>query len=474
MKKTIIMSKISLALFLSLLSINKLEAQISNWYGELKVQGTTLPITLEIDKRSDTTIIMMGSPAQTSEMFPITKQRLEGDSILFTIKPMGVVYRGEYNKDKTKIKGSFKQGLLVTDLEFEKKKEKFEIKRPQEPKPPYPYLEKELSFQTPGVDYTFNGTLTLPNENGKFPCVVLITGSGLQNRDEEIMGHKPFKVIADYLTRQGIAVFRYDDRGWGSNNPELMDANTYDYAKDAQNAINLLRNHPNIDKTKIGVIGHSEGGIIASIITSMDKDIAFAVLLAGTGMNGYEVLKQQTKEILQKEKASKDVINYQIQALDEIYRLIKENKTDEEISKEMNSFFDKVYNSLSDKKRGDYQFSSKAARTQFISQSSGKWMRCFMTLEPKDFLEKINQPLLSIIGTKDIQVLYKYNMPAIEKAVLSSGNKNFEKYSAKNMNHLFQECKKCTIGEYSELEETFSPKVLTRIAEFIHKYSNIR
>ncbi|MFA6805853.1 MAG: hypothetical protein WCR29_00385, partial [Bacteroidales bacterium] len=164
----------------------KVEAQTTNWYGELKVSVQLLPITLKIEQSPDTTIILMGSPSQTKEMFGVTKQRIEGDSILFSIKNMGLVFRGKYNETKDSIFAIFKQGFVSEDLVLAKTDKTFEIKRPQEPKPPYPYIEEELSFKVPGVNYDFKGTLTLPSKEGKYPCVILVTGSGLENRDEEI------------------------------------------------------------------------------------------------------------------------------------------------------------------------------------------------------------------------------------------------------------------------------------------------
>lgn len=470
MKNNNFMSKICLALFLVLFSVSAF-AQTTNWYGEIKVQGAVLPITLNIEKKADTTIILMGSPAQTKEMFSVTKQRIEGDSIIFSIKNMSIVYRGKLNKSKDEIVGVFKQGLLLTDLTFKKLQEKFEYKRPQEPKPPFSYVEQELSFTTPGVDYDFKGTLTLPSKEGKYPCVILITGSGLQNRDEEVFGHKPFKVIADYLTKNGIAVFRYDDRGWGSKNAELFNATSLDYVKDAQSAFNMLKSNPNIDSKKIGMLGHSEGGLIAPICASQNKDIAFVILLAGPGVSGYDVLMQQNKEIMQKAKASKFQINSQLDALSKINVLIRSNVSSSELETKMNTYFDSIISKLSEKKKKDYQYTSPAARTQFISQINLPWMRTFFVLDPQDYLPKLSQPVLALNGDKDIQVISKYNLPAIKKAMKIAKNNNFEYFEAKGMNHLFQECKEGTIDEYQTIEQTISPIILEKLKTFIQKYS---
>lgn len=467
MRKSVILLGVIILLF-SLFSQN-LEAQTTNWYGELKVSVQLLPITLKIEEKADTTIILMGSPSQTEQMLGITKQRLEGDSILFTIKDMRIVFRGKYNKAKDTIYASFQQGFLSEELILAKTDKTFELKRPQEPKPPYPYIEEELSFRVEGVNYDFKGTLTLPSKEGLYPCVILITGSGLQNRDEEIFSHKPFKVIADYLTRDGIGVFRYDDRGWGVEtiDSSIINATTLDFAVDAEAAFCMLRNHPNIDKNNIGMLGHSEGGTIASISASNNPDIKFIILLAGPGLKGIDVLKQQNTVFFEKANMPKHALDFQLSAFDRIYKLIEKDLSNNEIDKRMNKWYDKELRKIDKGKRKDIQFTSPAMRTQFNNQLSSNWMRTFLKLNPLDYLKKVNQPVFAINGTNDIQVLYQYNLPAIEKALKKAKNKNYQIVTAVGMNHLFQDSKTGMIDEYSTIEQTISPIVLLQIKNFI-------
>lgn len=192
---------VNLVLFLCFFEFNIQAQDINYWYGELNISSTKLPITLKIEQKPDTTIILMGSPSQTNEMFGVTKQRLIGDSIVFSIKNMGLVLRGKYNDTKDTIYASFKQGFLSENLILAKTEKIYKLNRPQEPIPPYPYIEEEMDFNVKGVNYDFKGTLTLPSKDKKHPCLILVTGSGIQNRDEEVFGHKPFKVLADYLTK---------------------------------------------------------------------------------------------------------------------------------------------------------------------------------------------------------------------------------------------------------------------------------
>lgn len=455
--------------FLGLSNIDLKAQEKTNWYGELNVSSTTLPITLTIETKADTTIIMMGSPNQTDQMFGITKQRVTKDSIVFSIKSMGVVYRGKYNEKRDSIFGSFKQGVMLQNLAFGKTNKVYSLSRPQEPKPPYPYIEQELGFKVEGVDYDFKGTLTLPSKEGVYPCVILVTGSGMENRDEEVFAHKPFKVIADYLTRNGIAVYRYDDRGWGAKtiDPKIIDATTFDFANDAQAAFEMLKKQPNIDSKNIGMLGHSEGGAIASICASRNQDLKFIILFAGPGMKGLDVLLQQNEEVFKQQNAPKYVIDVQLASLKKIYELIDKSLPNEEIKKLMNEWFDSESKKYTKEEWKNIQFSSEASRIQFVSMLTSEWMKTFLKLDPADYLSKVNQPVFALNGTKDVQVLSKYNLPAIENAMKQAKNEHFSQYKAEGMNHLFQECKTCTVEEYSKIEQTISPIVLDKLRDFI-------
>lgn len=466
MKKNI---NVLLVLILCLFSIKSFSQETTSWYGELSLPNASLPITLKIENAADTTIILMGSPSQTKEMFSVTKQKLTQDSILFTIKDLNIVFKGRYNDTKDTIFSSFKQGFLQKELVLVKTKELYETKRPQEPQPPYPYIEEELSFRVEGVNYEFNGTLTLPNKEGVFPCVILISGSGTQNRDEEIMGHKPFKVIADYLTRNNIAVFRYDDRGWKGDitDSTIINATTLDYAADAKAALDMLLTHPNLNPKQIGVLGHSEGGAIASILSANNPKVSFVVLLASPAQKGIDVLLQQNEVILKNIDMPKYAVDMQLDALKQIYNLFKKGYSNKEVEERMNAWFEKKLSKLKPEERKESQFVFPMERRKFITQLSSPWMRCFLELNPYDYMKSITQPLFALNGTHDVQVLYQYNMPQIEKALKKANNKNHKIYKAVGYNHLFQQCTTGMIDEYSKIEQTISPIILEEIKEFI-------
>lgn len=413
MKKAII-------LFITLFS-TALYAQKTDYYeGNLEFKGQKLPLTLEVSIGKDTTALL-GSPAQTKELIPATKIVLRNDSLMFSVKQLKATFKGKINQTKDTVCGNFKQLFVNIPLCLVKKeKPEIIINRPQNPPANPSYIQEEITFRTEGVDYDFKGTLTYPKKEGKYPLMIMISGSGIQNRDEEIMQHRPFAVIADYMANNGIAVFRYDDRGFGTEDTALFNATTLDFANDVESALNTVKNHPNIDTDKIGLVGHSEGGLIAPIVASRNNDVDFLILLAGPGVNGMEVLIEQNKAIY------------------------KASKNPEELAKQL-----------------------EMLQSRKFEGADQPWMKCFLDLEPAEYLKQVKQPVLVLNGTKDLQVLYKQNLPAIEKALKKGGNKSYEIHKLKGLNHLFQECKTGSPNEYYQIEQTISPKVLKLMKDFV-------
>jgi pimeloyl-ACP methyl ester carboxylesterase len=409
-------------LFLLLFAINSyVFSQDTTYYkGDLKINDANqMPITLKIIQQKDTTLYFLGSPSQTQEYFPASKVKHYGDTLSIGIKQLGVVIKGLFNNDKTVFNSTFKQGLMKTDIAFIKTKQAFSYNRPQTPKPPFDYNIEELTFKTPSCDYIFHGTLTYPKTNKKYPLVVLVTGSGLENRDEEIFSHKPFAVIADYFAKNGIATFRYDDRGFGQKDTLLMKGTTLDFALDCESAIKMLKDNEHIDKNHIGVVGHSEGGLIAEVIASRNKDVSFIVLLAAPSITGKDIMISQTKKILASNGASKEDIDKNVNEINAM------------------TFNDNSINDI--------------------------WTKCFYYLDPKDYLKKIKCPTLVLNGSKDMQVIPEENIPYMQKYLT---NKPTIKVMP-NLNHLFQHCTTGNPSEYINIEETFSPEVLQIMRDFI-------
>lgn len=296
--------------------LSALQSDTLYYKGELSVDNSQkLVLTLQIIKDKDSTCYLFGSPMQTKELYSPSKVKHYGDTLSLGFKKLNLVLKLRPDKEKKTLSGTLKQGFFTKDISLCRQSAPFAWKRPQTPVPPYRYRSKELSFKNPEAQYSFHGTLTYPESGNKFPLVVLVSGSGCQNRDEEIFGHKPFAVVADYLTRHGLAVFRYDDRGWGSDDLQLYKGTTYDFAKDALSAIEMLKHEQIIDTNQIGIFGHSEGGLIAQILS--DK-VSFLILAAAPAVSGKEILLSQGATIEEKDLDTNDINGYWLECF---YRL---------------------------------------------------------------------------------------------------------------------------------------------------------
>ena len=307
----------------------------------------------------------------------------------------------------------------------------------------------------------------MPSENGEYPVVVLISGSGPQNRDEELMGHKPFLVIADYLTRNGIGVLRYDDRGTAQSTGDFNKATTLDLANDAESAVSYLLGRKEVDKTKIGLMGHSEGGIIAPIVAARNENVSFIVLLAGTGVRGDQLLLMQQRAIskasglpetmfLENEKMNISLYEHIINTSDTINLRAELTEIME------NSFSNSTVltaQMTTEQKDGLVKVT--------VNQLVSPWMYYFIKYDPYPMLKKVKCSTLALNGTNDLQVPANENLTAIKKAFAESGNNNLTVIELEGLNHLFQESKTGLPTEYGEIEQTFSPKALEEILKWI-------
>lgn len=337
-----------------------------------------------------------------------------------------------------------------------------EIVRPQEPTEPYPYKVEEVTFKNAGAEVTLHGTLTMPAKGRKFPAVVLLTGSGIQNRDEELFGHKPFKLLADYFTRRGMAVLRYDDRGYGESPDTVAEATTADFAADAVAGMEFLRGRKEIDRQRIGLVGHSEGAEIAFMAaTAQPAKVAFVVSMAGPGLNGTEISVMQIENILRQ----RGIPDHAVKQMGEKQRhdlaLLTDNTPE----------FVKInLDSIARVMVPGFAFQSEeiknTVRTQILA-SNGAWARFFMTYDPVEDISRVKVPVLAINGSRDIQVASDANLDVIEAALEKGGNTNYEVIEYEGLNHLFQKAETGSLDEYATLEETFSERVMGDIAKWI-------
>lgn len=338
--------------------------------------------------------------------------------------------------------------------------------RPQEPKAPFNYNSEEVFFTNHKADnIKLSGTLTLPKNIKNPPVVILISGSGPQNRNEELANHKPFLVLSDYLTSNGIAVLRYDDRGTAKSEGDFNTGTSYDFSLDAEAALNYLKSRKEVDSNKIGLIGHSEGGLIAPMVASRNKDVAFIVLLAGTGVNGKIILETQTRRAGELAGAPKNALDANEELTNIIYGAIINNSNFELIKTEIKTG---LINYKSQNPDGQFSYLiNDAFINQQINAIKSKWLQYFIRTNPQDFLSKTNCPVLALNGSKDFQVLPKLNLKAIENGLKLANNKDVTIKELEGLNHLFQTAETGSSKEYGTIEETFSPKALEIIKDWI-------
>ncbi|GAA4962123.1 alpha/beta hydrolase family protein [Algibacter aquimarinus] len=340
--------------------------------------------------------------------------------------------------------------------------------RPQDPIEPYNYLSEDVYFtNTAANNIKLAGTFTLPKTKKKPAVAILISGSGPQNRNEEVkqFNHRPFLVLSDYLTNQGIAVLRYDDRGVAKSKGDFGSATSLDFASDVEAAISYLKTRKDIDTSKIGLIGHSEGGLIAPIVASKNRDVAFIVLLAGTGVNGGKILETQTRRAAELAGAQKNILDENEKLSSKIYDIIR-NNTDEEIIKT------EITNFLNGFKKNNptspiASVISPTMIKQQLSVLKSEWMLNFIRLEPADYLAKTTCPVLALNGSKDFQVLPKLNLEGIKNGLEKANNKDVTIKELDDLNHMFQTAETGSLQEYGQIEETFSPIALEIIKDWI-------
>ena len=443
------------------------------WAGKLSLPNS-LELTIVFNLSKDDSgkyISTLDSPDQGAIGIPTESTTISGDSILIKIPVVQGFYSGKIFFDEMKIDGKWFQGGMSIDL-IVNKVEKLEGKnRPQEPKEPFPYNSEEVLFENETDDVVLAGTLTYPKEGNSFPAVVMITGSGGQDRNEELLGHKPFLVSADYLTKNGIAVLRFDDRGIAQSTGDHSKATSEDFAKDVLAAVEFLKERKEIDKTKIGLIGHSEGGIIAPLAAVQSNDVAFIVMMAGLGIPGDSILYLQGELIQRAEGTNEEEIQKSVKSQREIFSIVKNSNDDEKLDKELREKFYSEYAAMTEEEKSKLGDPEVYINMQ-IKTIASPWFKYFLRFDPAPVLEKIKCPVLAINGEKDLQVPPKENLSAIESALKKGGNKNFEIKMLSGLNHLFQTSETGKISEYGKIEETISPLALETILDWIKRVTN--
>jgi pimeloyl-ACP methyl ester carboxylesterase len=436
------------------------------WNGILKVQGMQVRLAFNITKIDSGYKSTMDSPDQKAMGIPVETTSYTNGVVKLSIPKALIEYLGAVKNDSTII-GHLKQAgqsfpLNLTRTEVEKEK----VLRPQEPVKPYPYYTEDVTFQNKKANISLAGTLSMPQQQGNFPAVILISGSGPQNRDEEILGHKPFLVLADFLTKNGIAVLRFDDRGTAQSKGNFNTATSVDFATDVEAAVNYLLTRKEINKTKIGLMGHSEGGIIAPMVAVQNKNVKFIILLAGSGVSGDQLLLLQQEMVGRAMGASEIDLQKEKTINTGAYNLIIKSTDNQKLKTELTAYYTKAFqdNPLPDSSKS----MSIADMVNFQVKSLTKpWEEYFIKYNPAPTLQKVKCPVLAMGGDKDLQVPATVNLDAINKALIQGGNKNVTIKQLPKLNHLFQECTTGSPSEYAQIEQTFSPTALSAILNWL-------
>lgn len=444
-----------------------------NWEGAITVGAVKLRLAFKILAKPDGGYsATMDSVDQGAKDIKLDEASLENGKVVIKHKLAGMTYEGKLNDAGAEIEGEFQQSTLKLPLTLKRVDKLTELKRPQEPKKPFPYREEEVTIDNAKAEgVKLAGTLTLPKGDGPFGCAILITGSGPQDRDESLLGHKPFLVLADNLTRRGIAVLRCDDRGVAKSTGKFGEATSADFATDAEAQIAYLKTRKEIDSKKIGLIGHSEGGLIAPMIAARSNDVAFIVMLAGPGLSGEAILLLQGQAILKAMGATPDALATQKAMQLRIFKLLAEEKDNAAAEKKLKVIIEEELAKIPEaerKKAGANTAEQALAQTR---QVMSPWFRYFLPYDPVPALKATKCPVLAIIGERDLQVPPKENNPVIEAALKAGGNKDFTVKELPGLNHLFQASKTGTVIEYGEIEETINPAALELIGDWVVKHA---
>ncbi len=420
------------------------ESLAGDWLGTLKPGSTTLRVALHLKdgKGSFESLDQHGS-------LPIKKLTVEGRSVLVDV---GIAtFQGTLDASGRKITGTFEQGGAKLPLTFDKVDKMEAARRPQDPVGPLPYNFEDVAYQG-GSGIKLAGTLTFPKTGAPFTAAILITGSGAQDRDEALMGHKPFLVLSDYLTRRGFAVLRVDDRGVGGSDGVFNETTYADKVADVLAGVKLLKARKEIDSARIGLIGHSEGGVIGPLAAAASKDVAFVIMMAGMGIPGNEVLRQQGIDVIRAAGGTDEMIEKQVATQAKLFEIFRTETDRTAIEK-------RVHELLGPGPQADQQIQAMLSPT----------FRELIAFDPGPTLQALSCPVLALNGSKDVQVSASRNLPSIAALLSKSKSRNWTIAELEGLNHLFQTANTGAINEYATIDETIAPIALQTIGDWLSR-----
>jgi uncharacterized protein len=428
------------------------------WQGTLSAGAAQLRLQLNIKKDSkDGFTATLDSLDQGAMGLRATGVSLKLGAFHFDVPGIGGSYDGTLNEQGTEISGAWSQGGFSAPLNFTRAGKPKALLRPQEPNRPLPYDEEEVTYPNQPAGVTLSGTLTLPRGKGPFPAALLISGSGPQDRDENILGHRPFLVLADRLTRGGVAVLRYDDRGTAKSTGNFAAATTLDFAADADAGVAYLRIRKEIDPKRLGLIGHSEGANVAAIVASRSP-VAFVVMMAPSGVRGEDLLISQTTAIMNALGLPLEQVEKTLSFNKRAYAIARQEKDPVVIDKKVRGLLPEI--------AGKQQIPKEVIESQ-IKMLSSPWFRHFIDYDPAPAMKALRSPVLAMFGEKDVQVPADENLKAVRDALQSGSNKDFSTIKLPGLNHLFQTAGTGLPMEYGQIEETIAPAALDLISKWL-------
>jgi hypothetical protein len=433
------------------------------WQTALETHGMRLRFQLHVSHDTEGQLIgALDSLDQGVSGLPAINVGLKEAAFHFEIPSLAGVFEGALDPGKNKLSGNWSQTGAEAKLAFVRSDQPLELRRSQNPAKPYPYREEEISFTNAAAGVSLAGTLTLPKGPGPFPAVLLIAGSGPHDRDEALANHRPFLVLADHLTRKGIAVLRYDKRGIGKSIGSADNATTLDLAADAQAALAYLKTRQEIAPARIALIGHSEGAMIASLIASQTKDVACVVLLAAPATKGEDTLLNQSELIGRAGGLTDEQLEVSLDFDHSAYDLVRSEKDVPVLNDKLNSLV---------KASGLAAALTPAVLEPQLRMMESPWFRFFLDYDPLPNMKTLQVPVLALYGQKDLQVPVKPNLALVQQALQEGGNKDADVRELPDLNHLFQHAYSGTPAEYAAIEETFSPEALQIISGWLLRHA---
>tara|TARA_R110002096_G_scaffold200639_3_gene384637 strand:+ start:11181 stop:12599 length:1419 start_codon:yes stop_codon:yes gene_type:complete len=457
-------------LFCTLITIALGETPSGMWKGAIHLPGNAeLQIQVNLEKKGETWTGTIDIPAQGLAGFALSSVGVEAEQVRFAMAgiPGNPSFRGKLSEDGTTIEGDFEQGPQKLTFKLKSTQEALTLTRPQTPKPPFPYHSKEVTFRNEAANIALAGTLLIPEGNGPFPTVLFSTGSGPQDRDEMLVGHRPFLVIADYLARRGIASLRYDDRGVAKSEGDHLGSTTDDFAEDAITGIEFLLKQPEVRQDAIGIVGHSEGGLSGPKVAVQNRNVDFLVLLAPPGVALDALLRQQHHDIMKTQELEDSLIDLALNGLNEDLEMIKDASiSQDDLLKKLTASSKARIDTMSPEQKEKIGLSEELVQ-QNIRMTVTPWFRSLISEVPATYLEQIQIPVLALFGEKDVQVAAEPNSAAVTAALTKAGNPDFEVKTLPKLNHLFQHSETGSMTEYGTLEETFAPEALKEVGDWI-------